>query len=94
MGLSINIANVVAVDLDGEQGLFILDPSNGKVYSFSASEVDPSTAGRIVMAATGQARSEMFEIPQDQIADVMRAKDRVMEDNKGAFAGGSFNARG
>lgn len=87
MGVSINIANVVAVDVDGQAGLFVLDPSSGKVYSLSVGEVDPSVAGRIAMAAMGQARADMFDVPRDQIAEVMRAKDRVMEDNKKVLGG-------
>lgn len=94
MGLSINIANVVAVEMDGEAGLFVLDSATGRVYSLSVSEVDPSVAGPIAMAAMGQASADIFEVPRDQIADVMRVKDRVMEDNKKAFFRGSVDARG
>lgn len=89
MALSINIANVVSVDIDGDSGLFILDSALGKVYSLSVGEVDPSVAGRILMAARGQTRSDMFDVPRDQIAEVMRAKDRVMEDNNRSTMGGN-----
>ena len=88
MALSINIANVVSVDVDGESGLFVLDPALGKVYSLSVGEVDPSLAGRVLMAARGQTRSDMFDVPRDQIAEVMKAKDRVMDANGKSTRGG------
>jgi hypothetical protein len=93
MGVSVNIANVVSADVDGESGLFVMDPSSGKVYALSLSEVEPSLAGRIFMAAMGQNRADMFEVPREQISDVMRAKDAVMESNEKALKGG-FDARG
>jgi hypothetical protein len=88
MGLSVNIANVVSVEVDGEKGLFVMDPSSGKVYGLPLSEVDPSMAGRIFMAAMGSNRADMFKVPHDQISEVMKAKDTVMESNKKAFKGG------
>jgi NADPH-dependent glutamate synthase beta subunit-like oxidoreductase len=88
MGLSVNIANVVSVEVDGERGLFVMDPSTGKVYGLPLSEVDPSLAGRIVMAAMGQNRADIFDVPGEHISEVMKAKDAVMESNKKALRGG------
>jgi hypothetical protein len=93
MEVSVNIANVVSADVDGESGVFVMDPSSGKVYSLALSEVDPSVAGRIFMAAMGQSRADMFELPHEQISEVMKAKDGVFDSNKKAFGGG-FDARG
>jgi hypothetical protein len=88
MGLSVNIANVVSAEVDGERGLFVMDPSSGRVYGLSLSEVEPSLAGRIFMAAMGESRADMFKVPHDQISEVMNAKDAVMDSNKKAFKGG------
>jgi hypothetical protein len=88
MGVSVNIANVVSAEVDGERGLFVMDPSSGRVYALALSEVEPSVAGRIFMAAMGGNRADMFKVPHEQISEVMKAKDGVMESNKKAFKGG------
>lgn len=93
MSVSINIANLVSVEMDGKSGFFVLDPATGRAYSLSVEEVEPSVAGRIAMAAMGQSRAEMFEVPRDQIAEVMKAKDEVMEGNRKSFGGHDY-ARG
>ena len=93
MGVSVNIANVVSADIDGKSGVFVMDPSSGKVYSLVLSEVDPSVAGRILTAVTSQNKSDIFELPHEHISEVMKAKDIVFENNKKAFKG-DFDARG
>lgn len=88
MDSSVNIANVVSANVDGAFGLFVVDPSSGRVYSISAREADPETAGRVMMAVRGQMRAEMPEFPQDYMRQAILAKDQIVKDSRNIFKRG------
>lgn len=88
MPASINIANILSVDIDGAKGLFVLDPGSGKVYRLPLEDCDPETAGRVSMAVHGQMRRDTPGMPHDQIAEVMRARRDVVEEGRNVFRRG------
>jgi hypothetical protein len=85
MAHSINIANVLVVDIEGASGLFAMDPSNGKVYRLPLEEADPATTGRVAMAVYGQMRRSMPDMPHKQISDVMKANESVAGESMNIF---------
>lgn len=82
MSASINIANVISVDMEGAKGVFVIDQGSGKVYKLPLEEADAETTGRVSMAVYGQMRRDMPNMPHDQIAEVMRAKKGVIDEGR------------
>lgn len=82
MAVSINIANVISVDIDGTAGIFVIDPSSGKVYTLPLEEAPPEVAGRVSMAVFGQMRREVPDMPHDQLAEVMKARRDVLDEGR------------
>lgn len=82
MAASINIASVMFVESEGVSGLFVVDRAAGRVHRLSATASDPVEAGRVMMAVTGQMRSNTFDLPYADIADVMRAEREVGESSQ------------
>lgn len=85
MPASINIATVLSVESDGIKGLFVLDSSSGKVFRLPLEEAEPEISGRIATAVLGQMRKEMPSMPTEEMSEVLRAKQRVMEESRRIF---------
>lgn len=85
MASSINIANVLALDIEGASGLFVMDPATGKVYTLPLVEADAETTGRVAMAVYGQMRRQVPDMPHKQIAEVMKANKSVTDEGRNIF---------
>lgn len=82
MAARINIASVISVESEGVSGLFVVDSHTGRVHRLSVEESDPVEAGRVMMAVRGQMRDNTFDLPYEDIADVMKAEREVSESSQ------------
>lgn len=74
--------NVLSVEMDDIKGVFAIDPATGRCFKLPLEEADPETAGRIAMAVYGQSSMSPYEVPHDQIREVMQAERSVSEESR------------
>lgn len=82
---SVDILNLVSVDLGETKGIFAIDPSSGRAYKIDLIEAAPEDSNKIFTAVYGQMRRELPQVPSDYISDVMKAKKIVIDDSKNYF---------
>jgi hypothetical protein len=77
----LNILSPVIVDSDSSSGIFFLDFINQKAYGIDGKECSPEASAEIFSVARGKKTETFFEMPYEQINEVLGVERKLEQDN-------------